>query len=266
MCTVSHSNHNVDARNHPSLTFLSATKISQSSIMSQLADKSLRSEGKGIVKPGTQPSKDQSTPGRSAYGVPTINVLSTAISRGKPPADQQTRSDFCFDRLLSFLPHDEHKLLHVYRALDVPSARLRKWASKGRKRLGEKVLARLEQQKDAAPGEYQFAVDHPYVWGLGNGDVWARAGQAYDHKLKGEPLRLSDKKEAVKQEDILRTAADGALSPRPNETSRSSRKRNRNALDDTTKVPGAHGRHTKFQKKKAAGIGPSPLRKSSSSK
>ncbi|EFQ26878.1 uncharacterized protein GLRG_02049 [Colletotrichum graminicola M1.001] len=231
--------------------------------MSQPAGPSLRSKGKAIAKPDTQPPKDQSTPGRSAYGVPTINVLSTAISRGKPPTDLQTRSDFCFDRLLSFLPHDEHKLLRVYRALDVPSARLRKWASKGRKRLGQKVLARLEQQKDAAPGEYQFAVDHPYVWGLGNGDAWARAGQAYDLKLKGEPLRLPDK-EAVMQEDIPGGAVNGASSPRPNKTSKYSRKRNRNALDDTNKVPGAHGRHTEFQKKKAAGIGPSPLRKSSS--
>ncbi|KAK2047192.1 hypothetical protein LZ31DRAFT_160767 [Colletotrichum somersetense] len=245
-------------------------KISQPSTMSQPADTSPRSEGGNVAKPDTQPTKDQSAPGRSAYGIPTINVLSTAISRGKPPGDPQTRTDFCFDRLLSFLPNDELKLLRVYRALNVPSATLRKWASKGRKRLGEKVLARLEQRKEAAPIEYQFALDHPYVWGLGNGDAWARAGQAYDRKLKGEPLRLPEKKKkavknvVVKKEDIPGTAAKEASTSQPKLASKSSRQRNRNALNSTKDVSGVHCRHTRFMNKKAAGVSPSPLGKFSS--
>ncbi|KAK2054649.1 hypothetical protein LY76DRAFT_608260 [Colletotrichum caudatum] len=236
--------------------------------MSQPANTSTRSKGEDVAKPDTQPAEDQSAPGRSAYGISTINVLSTAIHRGRPPGDPQTRTDFCFDRLLSFLPNDEHRLLRVYRALDVPSATLRKWASKGRKRLGEKVLARLEQRKDAAPSEYQFALDHPYVWGLGNGDDWAKAGQAYDRRLKGEPVRLPEKKKAVKKEDIPGTAtkaAKEASTPQPKQASKSSRKRNRNAVNGTKEVSGVHCRHTRFINKKAAGIGPSPLGKFSSS-
>ncbi|OHW90134.1 hypothetical protein CSPAE12_11223 [Colletotrichum incanum] len=141
------------------------------------------SKGKGVAKNDmqlsiTQTAKAQPAPGKSAYGIATINVLSTAISREKPPTDPQTRSDFCFDNLLSFLPHDEYKLLDVYRALNVPSKTLRKWASKGKKKLGEYVIATLKQQRNTAPSEYRFAMDHLYVWGLENDhDVWAMAGQ-----------------------------------------------------------------------------------------
>ncbi|KAK2029214.1 hypothetical protein LX32DRAFT_375971 [Colletotrichum zoysiae] len=240
--------------------------------MSQPADTSPRSEGEDVAKPDTQPANHQSAPGWSAYGIPTINVLSTAISRGKPPSDPQTRADFCFDRLLSFLPNDELKLLRVYRALGVPSASLRKWASKGRKWMGEKVLARLEQRKDVAPTEYQFALDHPYVWGLGSGDAWARAGQAYDRKLKDEPLSLPEKKKnkkaakkvVVKKEDIPGTTAKEASTSQPELASKSSRKRNRKAPNSTKEVSGVHCRHTRFINKKAAGLGPSPLGKFSS--
>ncbi|KAK1975448.1 hypothetical protein LZ30DRAFT_357896 [Colletotrichum cereale] len=252
--------------------------------MSQSTDTSPLSEGKGVAKPHTKlptasSSKDQPTPGTSAYGISTINVLSTAISRGKPPADPQTRSDFCFDRLLSFLPHDEHKLLRVYNALDVPSSTLRRWASKGRKRLGEKVVARLEQRQDAAPAEYQFAVDHLYVWGLGNArDVWARAGQDYDRKLKGERSGLREKKKAAKRAAFPGAVAkEAAASSQPSGTSESSTKRKRNAVDDTTNVPKGSkvdvpefnsqheiSKKKKKKKKKATGNGPSPLGKFSS--
>ncbi|KAK1964422.1 hypothetical protein LY78DRAFT_144246 [Colletotrichum sublineola] len=231
------------------------------------------SEDKDVSEPVTQlsttkPAKDQPTPGLSAHGISTVNVLITAISRGKPPADPQTRSDFCFDRLLSFLPHDENKLLRVYDALGVPSAILRRWASKGRKRLGKNVVKRLEKRQDTAPGEYQFALDHLYVWGIANvHDDWARAGREYHRKLKRERERerLPVKKKAAKQTDVSGTVANEASSSQPKDTSASSRKRNRNAADNATNVRGAHSRHAKFKNKKAAGIGPSPLGKFSSS-
>ncbi|KAK1995011.1 hypothetical protein LX36DRAFT_726249 [Colletotrichum falcatum] len=220
--------------------------------------------GEPVARPGSHPAKDRSAPGRSAHGVATINVLSTAISRGKPPADPQTRSDFCFDRLLSFLPGDEHKLLCVYAALALPSAVLRKWASKGPKRLGEKVLARLEERKDAVPDELRFALDHPYVWRLGKGDTWARAGQSYDRMLRRENARPEDGERGAKEEGVPGPAADGASSFPPRETPEPRKKRTRNAVDDTPNTPRAHGRHVKFMSKKAAGIGPSPLGKFSS--
>ncbi|KAK6209854.1 hypothetical protein QIS74_11438 [Colletotrichum tabaci] len=126
------------------------------------------------------------TPGRSANGIATVNVLSTAVARNRPPADPQTRSDFGFDNLLSFLPDDEHRLLGVYRVLYVPSKTLRRWASRGRKHLGKRIVSTLEMHRDTSPREYQFVMDNLYIWGLEDSqDAWAMASLEYDRLLKG---------------------------------------------------------------------------------
>ncbi|KAJ0162785.1 hypothetical protein CTA2_4014 [Colletotrichum tanaceti] len=156
-------------------------------------------KGKGLAQLGSKktaapgPSqKAKPTPGRSANGIATVNVLSTAVSRNRPPADPQTRSDFGFDNLLSFLPDDEHRLLGVYRALYVPSMTLRRWAFRGRRHLGKKIVSTLEARRDTSPREYQFVMDNLYIWGLEDGrDAWAMASLEYDRLLRGGCRGLS---------------------------------------------------------------------------
>ncbi|GKT52894.1 hypothetical protein ColTof4_13133 [Colletotrichum tofieldiae] len=212
----------------------------QSNITAQSPNMASMSEDKGVAMNDeqlsiTQTVKTQPTSSKSAHGIATINVLATAISREKPPTDPQTRSDFCFNNLLSFLPHDEYKLLGVYRALDVPSKTLRKWASKGKKKLGQNVVARLKLQRNTAPSEYRFAMDHLYVWGLENGqDVWAMAGQEYDRKLKGERWGLPEKTQAAKETVVPSSVANGASSSQSMKASESSKEQGQKAVVNTT--------------------------------
>ncbi|GKT47729.1 uncharacterized protein ColSpa_07910 [Colletotrichum spaethianum] len=194
---------------------------------------------KGVNKDDTQPSatrneKAKLTSGKSAYGIATVNVLATAISRDKPPTDPQTRSDFCFDNLLSFLPHDEYKLLGVYRSLNVPSKTLRKWAPKGHKNLGENIIATLKLRRHTAPSEYQFARDHLYVWGFEcDHDAWAQAGQEYARQLERRRRDLPEKPQAAEEAGSSGRVMNEALSYRSSKCFESREKKSTKAAENT---------------------------------